>query len=169
MITRLLTSLLLLPAAAFAAAALPIEFNGVVVEGNKIQVSLLNPNTGSAKWVAIGGKFDNYIVTSCNVLGTTPGGQAIQNPTVILTNAVTKIETPILIKSSVIGTTPTPSPFNGGPGPTMTTVTMGPNGPTVNVGPAPGPGGQPGQPQPNLPANPAPVPTTAPTPPPPGP
>ena len=26
------------------------RFNGVVVEGNKIQVSLLNPNTGSAKW-----------------------------------------------------------------------------------------------------------------------
>jgi hypothetical protein len=60
---RLLCALLFLPVAVFA-AALPIEFNGVVVAGGKTSVALLNPNTGSAKWVAVGGKFDSYIVTS---------------------------------------------------------------------------------------------------------
>ncbi len=149
MISRLLPALLLLPAAAFA-AALPIEFNGVVVEGSKIQVSLLNPNTGSAKWVTVGGKFDNYIVTSCNVLAVTSSGQSIQNPTVILTNAVTKVEMPILIKSSQILSAPSAGQiFNNGQNGmvTTTTVTMGPNGPVVSTGPGGpnGPGGPGGQ------------------------
>ncbi len=61
---RLLCTLLFLPVAGLAAAALPIEFNGVVVAGGKTSVALLNPNTGSANWVAVGGKFDSYIVTS---------------------------------------------------------------------------------------------------------
>jgi len=61
---RLLCALLFLPVAGLAAAALPIEFNGVVVAGGKTSVALLNPNTGSANWVSIGGKFDSYIVTS---------------------------------------------------------------------------------------------------------
>jgi hypothetical protein len=172
MITRLISILLLLPAAAFAAAALlPIEFNGVVVEGSKIQVSLLNPNTGSAKWVTIGGKFDNYIVTSCNVLGTTPSGLPIQNPTVVLTNATTGTPIPILIKSSQILSTPAPGQVfnNGQPGMVTTTVTMGPNGPVVNVGPGGpgGPAGGPGGPPPGNPG-PQPAPTTAPAPPAPG-
>jgi hypothetical protein len=148
MIPRLLSALLLLPAAAFAAAALPIEFNGVVVAGGKIQVSLLNPNTLSAKWVSIGGKFDNYTVTSCNVNALTTGGAPIQNPSVVLTNNTTHVETTILIKSSTILATPTPLPAVGpGPG-TTTTVTMGPNGPTISVGPGQQPGvAPPGPPQ----------------------
>jgi hypothetical protein len=157
MIPRLLTVLLLLPAVAFAAAALPIEFNGVVVEGNKIQVSLLNPNTGSAKWVTIGGKFDNYTVTSCNVNAVTSSGQPIQNPSVVLTSLTTHTDTTILIKSSQILASPAPGQpagITGQPGQpgmgTNTTVTVGPNGPVVSVGPGAG-GGQP--PPPGNPAD----------------
>jgi len=56
--------LLLAPVVAWAAGSPSIEFNGVVVEGGKTSVSLLDLNTGVAKWVVVGGKFEGYTVTA---------------------------------------------------------------------------------------------------------
>ena len=56
----------LLPLLAFAAArAAPadgLELNGVLVSGGRTQVALLNPATGEARWVRVGGKFSGHTV-----------------------------------------------------------------------------------------------------------
>ena len=105
---RLGLFLLLAPAALFAAAAAPgIEFNGVIVDpAGKTTVSLLNPVTGEAKWVAVGsGKFSGYVVTSY-----APDPKA--GDAVILTKDGSTQTLRVVLKGAVIVATPdkTPSP-----------------------------------------------------------
>jgi len=96
----ILLVVLLSPVSAWAAGSLSIEFDGVVVEGGKSSVSLLDLNTGVAKWVVIGGKFEGYTVTAyvpdprgpdAVVLSRTGGDQTLR---VGLKNAVI-LEAPI--------------------------------------------------------------------------
>ena len=43
-------------------AASPIIFNGLLVQGEKTEVGLYNPNTGETKWVQVGKSYGNYTV-----------------------------------------------------------------------------------------------------------
>ena len=152
---RLLLSLLLLPVAAFAAAtaAANIEFNGVLVDATgQIQVSLLNPVTGEAKWVFVGKKFGAFKVEACNINDLTKEGKPVQIPIVTLTREGSNQAMMISIKSSTIvasptsGTVQTLQTSGGGvvisngsqlndsqSGVSNVTYTNGPNGTTTTV------------------------------------
>jgi len=57
--------LLLFVLGAIRLAAAPgdnLEFDGILVEGGKTQVALLDLSTGVSKWVPVGGKFEGYVV-----------------------------------------------------------------------------------------------------------
>ena len=51
-----------LPAQDGRTAAIPIVFNGVLVQGAVTKVSLYDPNTGETKWVQVGKSYGNYTV-----------------------------------------------------------------------------------------------------------
>jgi hypothetical protein len=101
---RVFFALLLLPVAGLAAAALPIEFNGLIIADGKTKVALLNPNTGTAKWVAIGGRFEAYIVT--RYLPDPKGGDVV-----ILTQAGSTQTMRLVLKNSYLVESPNPKVY----------------------------------------------------------
>jgi len=166
MTLRPLLALLLLPAAAiFAAQNNALEFNGVIVTTtgtvSKVQVSLLDLNTGNAKWVSVGGKFEGYLVKTY-----TPAETEIGRPSIVLVRETTgQALKPILLKDSTIQTVTEP-PQNQ-PGQPPRPVQPGPGGVTVITGGAPGTGTAsvtiaPAPPPPNAPPTTAPAPAPAP-------
>ncbi|MEI6862235.1 MAG: hypothetical protein WCL04_08290 [Verrucomicrobiota bacterium] len=80
---RLLPLLLLLAAPLFGQST--IQFNGVVVSGGKVRVSLLDQDTGHAGWVTIGARFGDYIVTAYLPAPPPTAGVTGQKDCIVLT------------------------------------------------------------------------------------
>ena len=115
-------------AAVCAQQRVNIEFNGVVIVDKIPQVSLYNPTTGTAKWVAVGGKFDGFIVKGFTPTHPNPGGVADTPDTVVLARENGNAVAPITLKTAVI---------------VQTTAPQIPN--ILDPNSAPGMAGQPGQ------------------------
>ncbi len=64
-----------------------IEFNGVVVSGGKTRVSLLDPATGQAGWVTIGGRFGDYILAAYIPAAPSPAIGSTKADAVVLKRA----------------------------------------------------------------------------------
>ncbi|MEI6861490.1 MAG: hypothetical protein WCL04_04480 [Verrucomicrobiota bacterium] len=60
----LLLALLLPVGALWAALADDVEFNGVVVIGDRVKVSLIDAQSGAAGWVRVGGSFAGFVVAA---------------------------------------------------------------------------------------------------------
>jgi hypothetical protein len=81
-----------------------IEFNGVLVTGGKTTVSLFNPATGEAGWVAVGRKFGGRTVTAYHAADAKADRSA---DTVVLTRDSDGRSETITLKGAPIVTTPT--------------------------------------------------------------
>jgi hypothetical protein len=112
---RLSFLLVLTVTALVAQQAPPIEFNGVVVTAKKIRVSLFDPATGNARWVAVGGHFAGYIVSAYNPAAIGSVKSAAQADSVVLMRESDRRLLPaIRLKSAVFSDSP-PADWAAGP------------------------------------------------------
>ncbi len=94
--------LLLLPAGVLCAAmGDDLEFNGVLIDDSRTQVSLLDLQTGVARWVPVGGSFAGYTVTAYN-----PAKE-----TIALSRIGLAIGLNLRLKNAIILVVPPPTPW----------------------------------------------------------
>jgi hypothetical protein len=129
--------LFLLPATLLLAQPqVGIEFNGVIVAGNKTTVSLFNPATGVTALVVVGRKFEGRTVTAYN-----PADQKAGCPsdTVVLTrDSDGQSETIALNGAPIVASQPVAAPASS-PEPKRFVLSLPPGAKFVNgQGPVPG-------------------------------